>query len=277
MVASSISYHTTWLSPPILIVVGVIVVIVLLSLCAICFNDEKGNNKSDKGRKSGVVMLDYNSRKHNHYDVSTSLSSEPLLYSVTSIEEETLQPSIHDLHPYGLLQSTYPEIPDPPENIHKSNDLGNIYFTIKYLPDDQILTVTIEKATSLPAKDLNGKSDPYVTLVLLPDKAQKLATRVRKRNLNPVWKEELCFEGFPYQKLQQRTLYMKVYDHDALSRDDEIGEVRLPLSEVPLLPEPVPFVKKLEACKNHQCEFRGSLLVSLCYLPTCGCMEVIVM
>ena len=85
-----------------------------------------------------------------------------------------------DLHPYGLYHSAYPEIPDPPENIHKASDLGNLYFTLRYLSFKQVLDVTVQKATNLPAKDLNGLSDPYVSVSLLPDKSQKLLTQVRK-------------------------------------------------------------------------------------------------
>jgi hypothetical protein len=57
------------------------------------------------------------------------------------------------------------------------------------------LTLRIIRATELPAKDVTGTSDPYVKILLLPDKKHKLLTKVKKRNLNPHWNECFLFEG----------------------------------------------------------------------------------
>jgi len=40
--------------------------------------------------------------------------------------------------------------------------------------------------------------------------------------------------GFPYNKVVTKTLYLLVLDYDRFSRDDPIGEVCLPLSELDL-------------------------------------------
>ena len=88
---------------------------------------------------------------------------------------------------------------------------------------------------NLPAKDLNGLSDPFIKISLLPDTAesgQKLQTKVQRKTLNPFWNESFYFEGFSPQKLQSRVLHLVVVDHDRFSRNDSIGEIYIPLYQV---------------------------------------------
>jgi len=49
--------------------------------------------------------------------------------------------------------------------------------------------------TELAAKDMSGTSDPYVKVMLLPDKKRKLTTNIKRKNLNPRWNETFAFEG----------------------------------------------------------------------------------
>ena len=73
--------------------------------------------------------------------------------------------------------------------------LGKIQFAISYDFQNSTLSLKILQATSLPAKDFTGTSDPYVKILLLPDKKHKLMTKVKKKNLNPRWNECFLFEG----------------------------------------------------------------------------------
>lgn len=170
----------------------------------------------------------------------------------TSFESIGVQPRNKDLsQSYDSLVSSWSSIPAEPEApTDRGEDLGSIYFSVSYDVYDLILKLTIQKAVNLPAKDLSGTSDPFVKVLLLPDKKNKLETRVKRKKLNPVWNEVFTFEGFPHQKLVQRTLYLQVLDYDRFSRNDPIGEIELPLQDVHLQAEPVPFVKKLNPCKR---------------------------
>ena len=56
--------------------------------------------------------------------------------------------------------------------------------------------------------------------------------------------------GFPYNKLQGRTLYLQVMDYDRFCRDDPIGEICVPLSDVDLLRGETLY-KTLQPCKGH--------------------------
>lgn len=148
--------------------------------------------------------------------------------------------------------------PEPPllESSSKE-DLGKIYFSISYDSGEMVLSLKILKASGLPAKDFSGTSDPFVKILLLPDKKHKMETRIKRKNLNPTWNEVFRFEGFPHNKLLSRTLYLQVLDYDRFSRNDPIGEIEIPLSDIDLGPTTLTFCKDLQPCKRQ---------VSLCYV-----------
>lgn len=78
------------------------------------------------------------------------------------------------------------------EEDHK---LGRLQFSVGYDFNENTLIVKVMRATSLPAKDFTGTSDPYVKVIILPDKLHKLQTKIRKKCLNPYWNETFLFEG----------------------------------------------------------------------------------
>ena len=153
--------------------------------------------------------------------------------------------------------------------------LGRIEFLLSYDVADENLTLKILRAVDLLAKDFSGTSDPYVKIRLLPDKKTKMTTNIKRKNLNPRWNETFLFEGFPYHKLMDRTLYIQVLDYDRFSRDDPIGEVYLPLGSVDLLKSQTIWMD-LQPCKGQKGKL-GELLLSLCYEPTLGRLTVIIM
>ncbi|KAM6937404.1 synaptotagmin-7 isoform 2-T2 [Xenentodon cancila] len=153
-----------------------------------------------------------------------------------------------------------------------SEKLGRIQFSIGYSFQNTTLTVKVLKGQELPAKDFSGTSDPFVKIYLLPDKKHKLETKVKRKNLNPHWNETFLFEGFPYEKVRERTLYLQVLDYDRFSRNDPIGEVSIPLNKVEL-GQMKTFWKELKPCSDGSGR-RGDLLVSLCYNPTANTITV---
>uniref|UniRef100_A0A8C3A895 Synaptotagmin-7 n=1 Tax=Cyclopterus lumpus TaxID=8103 RepID=A0A8C3A895_CYCLU len=153
-----------------------------------------------------------------------------------------------------------------------SEKLGRIQFSIGYSFQNTTLTVKLLRGQELPAKDFSGTSDPFVKIYLLPDKKHKLETKVKRKNLNPHWNETFLFEGFPYEKVRERTLYLQVLDYDRFSRNDPIGEVSIPLNKVEL-GQIKTFWKELKPCSDGSGR-RGDLLLSLCYNPTANIITV---
>ena len=80
-------------------------------------------------------------------------------------------------------------------------------------------------ATDLLAADSNGLSDPYCKLTWL---GQKGRTKIVPKSLNPEWDESFIFPGVLHELLSC-PLRLRLYDHDRLSRDDPLGEVRVSL------------------------------------------------
>lgn len=153
--------------------------------------------------------------------------------------------------------------------------LGRLQIGLSY--DFQSLTLTLKviQSTGLVAKDFTGTSDPYVKILLLPDKRHKLVTKVKKKNLNPRWNESFLFEGWPHNKLLEKTIYLQVIDYDRFSRDDPIGETYIPLNEVDLSQSPIMW-RYLQPCKDSRGKL-GEILLSLSYQPAVGRLNIIVM
>ncbi|XP_053305712.1 synaptotagmin-7 isoform X1 [Spea bombifrons] len=210
-----------------------------------------GTKTSNAAGPQGQAQQDEGERKNDQRssvsDLVNSLTSEMLMLSPGSDEE--------DGH-------------DSPGR----ESLGRIQFSVGYNFQESTLTVKILKAQELPAKDFSGTSDPFVKIYLLPDKKHKLETKVKRKNLNPHWNETFLFEGFPYEKVVQRVLYLQVLDYDRFSRNDPIGEVSLPLNKVDLT-QMQTFWKELKPCSDGSGS-RGELLLSLCYNPSANSIIV---
>lgn len=178
-----------------------------------------------------------------HFGRKTIKFKQPPIHKY---EIQAPQPNITD------IDIELPDAPPPPRDSNSDDELGCLFFSLNYDSNKMVLTLRIQKAVGLPAKDLSGTSDPFVKILLLPDKKHKLETRIKRKNLNPVWNEIFTFEGFPHNKLLGRTLYLQVLDYDRFSRNDPIGEIEIPLENIELGPMVVNYAKNLQPCKGLQ-------------------------
>ncbi|XP_073203037.1 synaptotagmin-7 isoform X4 [Lepidochelys kempii] len=219
-------------------------------------NQQAQNSQGDKRLPSGGKMVNTapmpGQTQHDESDRKTEPRSSvsDLVNSLTS-EMLMLSPGSED---------------DEGHDSSSRENLGRIQFSVGYNFQESTLTVKIMKAQELPAKDFSGTSDPFVKIYLLPDKKNKLETKVKRKNLNPHWNETFLFEGFPYEKVVQRVLYLQVLDYDRFSRNDPIGEVSIPLNKLDLT-QMQTFWKELKPCSDGSGS-RGELLLSLCYNPS---------
>jgi hypothetical protein len=160
-----------------------------------------------------------------------------------------------------------------------------------------MLSVTVRRATDLPAMDRNGKSDPYCVLSFVNEQRQAISqgtrnlvskhadggisslftsqgaqTRVIHSDLNPIWEESFLLD------VPSHNVYLQVqcYDHDTFGRHDLLGTGLIPVSSiVPYVPAqqwillqvPEGLVPRnaLLMPVNVQA---GSVLVEMCFAPS---------
>jgi len=88
----------------------------------------------------------------------------------------------------------------------------------KSLMDEMLglLRVRIKRGVNLAVRDV-VTSDPYVVVKM---GKQKLKTRVIKKDINPVWNEDLTLSVAD----PNTPIKLTVYDHDTFSMDDKMGD-----------------------------------------------------
>jgi len=116
----------------------------------------------------------------------------------------------------------------PPDDDEKENKLGDICFSLRYVPTAGKLTVNILEAKNLKKMDVGGLSDPYVKLSLMlgGKRIKKKKTTIKKCTLNPYYNESFAFE-IPFEHIQKVTLIVTVVDYDRIGTSEAIGRVVL--------------------------------------------------
>ncbi|XP_051975802.1 synaptotagmin-1-like [Xyrauchen texanus] len=114
------------------------------------------------------------------------------------------------------------------ESKHEQEHLGEICFSLRYVPTSSKLTVVILEAKNLKRMDQGGSSDPYVKLQLILDKKKwkRKKTSVKKQTLNPYFNDSFTFD-VSFEQIQKVQLVISVWDHDKMSRNDAIGKIYL--------------------------------------------------
>ncbi|XP_063294373.1 synaptotagmin-9 isoform X1 [Pelobates fuscus] len=102
------------------------------------------------------------------------------------------------------------------EHVTNDNvDLGDLMFSLCYLPTAGRLTITIIKARNLKAMDITGASDPYVKVSIMCEgrRLKKRKTSTKRNTLNPVYNEAIVFD-VPPENIDQISLLIAVMDYD---------------------------------------------------------------
>nr|CAD7441211.1 unnamed protein product [Timema bartmani] len=100
----------------------------------------------------------------------------------------------------------------------QDNKLGDICFSLRYVPTAGKLTVVILEAKNLKKMDIalmqNGK------------RLKKKKTSIKKCTLNPYYNESFTFE-VPFEQIQKVNLVVTVVDYDRIGTSEPIGKVVL--------------------------------------------------
>ncbi|XP_030751525.1 synaptotagmin 1-like isoform X3 [Sitophilus oryzae] len=110
----------------------------------------------------------------------------------------------------------------------QDNKLGDICFSLRYVPTAGKLTVVILEAKNLKKMDVGGLSDPYVKIALMQNgkRLKKKKTSIKKCTLNPYYNESFTFE-VPFEQIQKVNLVVTVVDYDRIGTSEPIGKVVL--------------------------------------------------
>lgn len=152
--------------------------------------------------------------------------------------------------------------------------LGTLHFSLDYDFEANNLKVHVMEATGLPAMDLNGTSDPYVKVYVLPDKKKKFETKVQKKSLNPVFDETFNFKVL-YKEIGSKTVVLAMFDFDRFGKHDIIGKIEIPLNSIDL-GQMYEATKELEPADKDS-EKLGDICFSLRYVPTSGKFSVVIL
>ncbi|XP_061198447.1 synaptotagmin-8 [Neopsephotus bourkii] len=110
----------------------------------------------------------------------------------------------------------------------EEEQLGEICFSLRYVPSTGKLTVLILEAKKLKQMDSHGLSDPFVKvhLILNRKKWKKKTTSVKKNTLSPYFNEVFVFE-VPFNQIQNVDVVISVWDHDKVTKNEPIGKLFL--------------------------------------------------
>ncbi|XP_074661026.1 synaptotagmin-1-like isoform X1 [Tubulanus polymorphus] len=128
----------------------------------------------------------------------------------------------------GRVIEEWRDLTSPEAEGEKENKLGDICFSLRYVPTAGKLTVVILEAKNLKKMDVGGLSDPYVKLALYQGtkRLKKKKTTIKKRTLNPYYNESFTFE-VPFEQIQKVTLIITVVDYDRIGTSEPIGRIVL--------------------------------------------------
>lgn len=136
--------------------------------------------------------------------------------------------------------------------------------------DSRVLRVKVIAGIGLAKKDLLGASDPYVKLTLYDPEngiVTSVQTKTVKKSLNPKWNEEILLRVYP----KKHRLLFEVFDENRLTRDDFLGQVDIPLyqlpTENPRLERPYTFKDFILHPRSHKSKVKGNLRLKMSYLP----------
>ncbi|KAG8198552.1 hypothetical protein JTE90_026453 [Oedothorax gibbosus] len=108
----------------------------------------------------------------------------------------------------------------------QENKLGDVCFSLRYVPTSGKLTIVILEAKNLKKMDVGGLSDPYVKIALMLNgkRMKKKKTSIKKCTLNPYYNESFTFE-IPFEQIQKVQLVVSVVDYDRIGTSEPIGKV----------------------------------------------------
>jgi len=113
-----------------------------------------------------------------------------------------------------------------------------------------LLRIRVKRGINLAVRDVRS-SDPYIVVKMAK---QKLRTRVIRKDVNPVWNEDLTLSVTD----PNLPVKLTVYDHDTFSKDDKMGdaefEIKAYIEALKMNLEGLPsgtIITKVQPCRKN--------------------------
>lgn len=109
--------------------------------------------------------------------------------------------------------------------------MGTIELTIHYDSFSNVLHCTVHRAKNLTPMDINGLSDPFCKLNILPtnNPSTRLRTKTVHKTRNPEFNETVTFYGITDNDIMKKSLHVLVLDDDKYGYDF-MGESKIALN-----------------------------------------------
>ncbi len=158
--------------------------------------------------------------------------------------------------------------------------LGTLQFSVSYVSASQELRVTVIRASDLPvptsaveaasSSSGAGAVDSYVKLELLPEKRQRVKTRVVRQQTSPQFAETFTFAGLSPMQLRATSLHFLVVGFDRHSRDSLIGELLCSLADLQLNVTPEVTITGEISRRSFNVSFRAFSPPNGSFMPVVG-------
>lgn len=205
--------------------------------------------------------INKSARKREDSTYSSMSSSSQGNVSVSNYSEASVDATVTD----GDLEVNY----------------GQVTFSLWCKMDENGATgqliVVLKEAQDLPPRPYGGTCDPYILLHLFRDKGRKrwsksqssvlyeFRTTTKKKTQHPLFKETFVMD-VNKADLKEDSLKISCFDEEKYANDSELGEVTVPLREVPLAKNGEEHQLTVDFLEPRQ--ENGELLFGLSYLPT---------
>ena len=217
----------------------------------------QGNGRKTGKQSPGELEKSRDSGTHSASPPDTSPPRDgekvPRKSSLVSLSQFGEQHAIADAF---MISAAKKQVERNPGSADK---LPEIFLTLTYLREKTTLVVNVERVVGLPPRDDGAEVDAYVRLFFvprLPEMAQRKTskTRTAKRELDPVFHEEIQYEAMSEEELVNSSLHVQVLDYRAYGRHNIIGQGEISLGQVALGDGKEPVVLQLNAPRVRERE-----------------------
>ena len=198
------------------------------------------STSEDSVVKDQPKAVKYNYTKSGQFQTAhqrrvTIGSSDELIKAATLVTDAANKGTTHLLWKSRseVFSSQLAQVPHLPVLVEEGDEQSYpfLQFSLHYDIQRRTMTVHLQEASNLPAKDRSGTSDPFVVMHLHPNKEEIFESKIVYKTLNPVFDQSFEFHNLQLDDIHRQSLVFRIYDHDKFFKNEIIGGIVLPLRD----------------------------------------------